>query len=167
MGTINDAPGNLTILLRTAAAYAVLLAPAALLMLVCGRAGRRRRRLAAVLVVAEVVLMIRKYDAISWGWTARPWPLFMVILAAATLVWFARSRRSPDRGAPAALAVMTTVFALVLLSKILLNCRIISLRFRARAARRRRHGRSPAGLGARVEDRAGGFGNGFRALALT
>ena len=163
---INDVAGNRTILLRAAAVYAELLIPAALLMLACRRARRRHLAFAAVLVVAEVVLMIRRYDAISWGWTARPWPLFMGILAAATLVWFARSRRSPDRGAPAALAVSLTLFALALLFKIFLNCRINQYGFVLSL---------PAGVvmvvalldwAPRVLDRAGGFGSGFRALAL-
>ncbi len=147
LGTI-DVAGNLTILLRSAAAYAVLLIPAALLMLVCGRAGRYRRRLAAVLVVAAAVLMLWKYDAIFWYWTARPWPLFMVILAAAALVWFVRSRRSPDRGAQAALAVMTHGLCPGAAVQDTSRQPDISLRFRARAARGRPHGRGPAGLGA-------------------
>jgi hypothetical protein len=166
LGTI-DVADNLAILLQSAAVYAALLIPAAMLMLACRRSRRYHLPLAAVLVVAAVILMLWKYDRIFWLWTARPWPLFMVILAAAALVWFVRSRRSPDRGAQAALAVMTTVFALVLLSKMLLASRIKHYGFVLAL---------PAGVLVvmallewlpRLLDRMGGFGNGFRALALT
>ncbi|MGD1001026.1 MAG: glycosyltransferase family 39 protein [Candidatus Brocadiia bacterium] len=166
MGT-NDAAGNLVIMLRSAAGYAEMLIPGAMLMLACRRAGRYRWVLAAVLFVAAAILMLWKYNQVFWYWTARPWPLFMVILAAAALVGFIRSRRSPDRGAQAALAAMTAVFALALLSRILLDSRINQYGFVLAL---------PAGLvmvvalldwAPRALDRMGGFGSGFRPLALT
>jgi hypothetical protein len=166
MGT-DDAAGNLSLLLRSAAAYAALLIPAALLALACRRPGRYRSVIAAVLLVAPAGLLLWKFDPDRWAWIARPWPLFMAILAAAAVAQFVKSRRSPDRGAQAALAVTTTVFALLLLSRMLLNSRIAHYGFVLAL---------PAGVvmvaalldwAPRTLERMGGYGTAFRALALS
>lgn len=165
MGT-NDVAHNLAIMLRSAAGYAELLIPCAMLMLACRRVGRYRLPLAAALLVASAILMWWNYDKVFWYWIARPWPLFMVLLAAAALAWFIRNRRAPDRGARAALTVTTAVFGLALLSKMLLISRIQDYGFVLAL---------PSGVlmilalvdwAPQALDRMGGFGSGFRAPAL-
>jgi hypothetical protein len=166
LGT-DDVAGNLAMMLRATAWYGALLIPAALLMLACRRPGWHRSVIAAVLFVVPASWMWCKFDQINWDLPARPWPLFMVVFAAAALTRFIRSRCSPDRGAQAALAVTTAVFAFALLSKMILKSRVYQYGFVLGL---------PAGVlmvpalldwAPQALDRRGGFGGGFRALALS
>jgi hypothetical protein len=165
MGT-DDVAGSIAIMFRSATGYAELVIPAAILALACRRPGRYRFVLVAVLSITSAILVWQNFIKIYWDY-ARAWPLFMVLLAAGALAWFIRNRRAPDRGAQAALVVTTAVFAVALLSKMLLNSRIQDYGFTLAL---------PAGVlmvlalvdwAPHALDRMGGFGSGFRALALT
>lgn len=164
MGT-DDVAGSLRIMLRSATGYAELLIPGAILALACRRPGPYRYVLVAVLLVASGILVWQNFTKVYWDY-ARAWPLFMVLLAAVALARFIRNRRAPDRGAREALIVTAAVFGLALLSKILLNSRVHDYGFVLAL---------PSGVlmilalvdwAPRALDRMGGFGNGFRALAL-
>jgi hypothetical protein len=123
MGVL-DLWGNLTIVLRWVGWYAAVLVPAAVVAV----AVRRHRKTAtgvacgAFAAVAAILWLVR--GQIDWRHVARPLPLLVAAAAVAFFVQLLRRRRDSARSAALIRRITLAVFALTLLSKMILNARI-------------------------------------------
>jgi Dolichyl-phosphate-mannose-protein mannosyltransferase len=113
---IDDIPGNLMQMARVLCMYGAAIG---LILAVSARGGRGVRWIIVTFIVAGVLI----------GWQsmpqlARPWPFLLTILSIFAIVTAVRSP-SPQ----ASLRAMLTMFALVLMGKMLLNARIVQYGF--------------------------------------
>ena len=118
---VDDPAHNLAMVLRWTAAYAGVLGPPALLGLLLRRRGPHRPVIAVVVLVLVAALLVANLRWIDWANIARPLPVVMLALAVASW-WRLRARGGDD--ARLGLRHTMSVFALVLLGKMLLNARI-------------------------------------------
>ncbi len=163
---LDDARASLVALLTATAAYGVVLGPAALASLAAGRAGRARPAVAAAVFGLTLAALLANWSAIDWLGLLRPLPLAMLAVGAGALVRLRALRRDLRTASPAILAVCLTLFALGMLSKMVLNVRIYHYGFALAMPATillvvALVGWAPAAL-----DRAGGDGATFRAAAV-
>jgi 4-amino-4-deoxy-L-arabinose transferase-like glycosyltransferase len=120
----DDAADNLRILAISALLYLAIFGPVAALALALRRrsTGRAAVALATFTVVAAVLGFC--WRAIPWQYAARPLPLFMLAIIAATCAPLARARRRREGNHALVMRVSLAIFALVLLAKMALNARI-------------------------------------------
>lgn len=123
MGT--DAPlANIKILVAIAAYFAIFLLPAALVAM---RMGHRRRAgtvAAWIMFVVAIGVAGGLWNIMPWMMAARPLPLFMLALGAILTILFLRKRREAPEAARWVLQIAFIIFALMLLSKMVLNTRV-------------------------------------------
>ena len=106
------------------ARYSALFLPIGVLSLALRKPGAYRAAIAVTVSLGLAAILMWNLHEIEWRKCALPWPLFVGAICVAS---FIRSARRPEDGEGRSRLVMTctlSVFALVLLAKMLLNTRV-------------------------------------------
>lgn len=120
-----EKPGaNLVAMLGSAGKYGLIFVPVALSSLALKQLRRFRTAIAVVCFAAVAAGLGGTVKSVVWFESARPLPLFMVLIAGVCLVWFIKAERKTERRTKLIVQMTTTVFALVMLLKMVLNARI-------------------------------------------
>lgn len=128
MGT-NDVASNIWQMMIWACSYALISVLVVGMALICRR-GRWVRHIAVVVTtVIGVVVFAIYWEDIPWRQMAKPWPLWMLILAVATACVLHRHRHQYNLRRQLALRLALTILAVGLLGKMILNVRLMHYGF--------------------------------------
>ena len=128
-GTGMDHPlGNVGKMAAMSGVYALILLPAAGLGLALRRGAKYRVPVAAVVFVVAAVLLWQFRKDISWSNMARPFPLLILLTLVAVAAAFFPQRHDKLARRRFVRQVSLLTFALVMLTKIILNCANPALR---------------------------------------
>jgi hypothetical protein len=126
---MDDISANAQALLISATWYLVVLGPVALLALAVRKPGVHRLVLTGAAFVAVLAVLGAQWRDIGWQAAGRALPLFMLALAVVWIVFSVRRLRRSEIDHSLILRLSLTVFALVLLGKMILNARVIHYGF--------------------------------------
>lgn len=115
---------NIWAMVATSGLYALIVVPAGLLGLRCRRTDGRRTLLAVAVFLAVAGVLGVCWSVFPWLEIARPFPLLVLLAGAAIVVNFLPHRHEESAREQLVRRISLLVFALFLLSKILLNARI-------------------------------------------
>ena len=121
MGTL-DTAGSVRVLLEWSARYLVIILPALVLALALRKPGRHRTWLAIVAFAAVAGCV--GWIELPWPDAARPLPVVMAVLGVSSFISLVRRRRDPQACSQFIVRLTMTVFALVLLGKMILYARV-------------------------------------------